>query len=86
MDSLTRANDITTVISYARTNDLVNQHDLVGNIVDIYHQRIENDENFYPTRNNMDDIIIQAYNRKMNENRVSAGLLSQTSQDYEEIL
>ena len=85
MNSLTRANELTTIINYARTDNLVNEHNLMPQVVEIYQERMVNDENFYPSRNNMDDIIVQAYNRRIMENRRNAGIIGQSTQNFDEI-
>ncbi len=85
MIGLVRANEYRAFIKYVREDDFAKEHGLMDYAIDIYESRISNDENFHPSIEDMDIIINQAYNRKINENRLNAKLLSQTSQDYGEI-
>ena len=85
MNSLTRANELTNMINYARADNLVNEHNLMPYVVEIYQEKIAEDENFYPSRNNMDDIIVKAYNRKMADNTRNTGILGQSTQNFDEI-
>lgn len=85
MNTLTRANDLTTVLNYARRNDLVNEYRLMDYVYEIYQDRLSQNENFYPTDEDMQDIITQAYNRRINENRMASNLLNPSSQYYDEI-
>ena len=85
MIGLVRANEYRAFIKYVREDDFAKEHGLMDYAIDIYESRISNDENFHPSIEDMDIIINQAYNRKINDNRLNAKLLSQTSQDYGEI-
>ena len=85
MTGLVRANEYRAFIKYVREDDFAKEHGLMDYAIDIYESRISNDENFHPSIEDMDIIINQAYNRKINDNRLNAKLLSQTSQDYGEI-
>lgn len=85
MNSLTSANELTNMINYARADNLVNEHNLMPYVVEIYQEKIAEDENFYPSRNNMDDIIVKVYNRKMANNTRNAGILGQSTQNFDEI-
>ncbi len=85
MNSLTRANDLTTIINYARTDNLVNEHNLMPYVVEIYQEIIEKNENFYPSRTNMDDIIAQAHNRKILGNTRNVGFIRNSTKNFEEI-
>ncbi len=85
MNSLTRANDLTTIINYARTDNLVNEHNLMPYVVEIYQEIIEKNENFYPSRTNMDDIIAQAHNRKILGNTRNVGFIGNSTKNFEEI-
>ena len=73
------------MINYARADNLVNEHNLMPYVVEIYQEKIAEDENFYPSRNNMDDIIVKVYNRKMANNTRNAGILGQSTQNFDEI-
>lgn len=85
MNSLTRANDLTTIINYARTDNLVNEHNLMPYVVEIYQEIIEKNENFYPSRTNMDDIIAQAHNRKILGNARNVGFIGKSTKNFDEI-
>lgn len=85
MIGLVRANEYRAFIKYVREDNFAKEHGLMDYAIDIYESRISNDENFHPSIEDMDIIINQAYNRKINDNRLNAKLLSQTSQDYGEI-
>jgi len=85
MNSLTRANDLTTIINYARTDNLVNEHNLMPYVVEIYQEIIETNENFYPSRTIMVDIIAQAHNRKILGNTRNVGFIRNSTKNFEEI-
>ena len=85
MNSFTRANELSIMMNYARTNPIVNENNLMPDVYDIYQERVANDENFHPSRANMDDIIAQAYNRRMVQNRRNAGVLGQATENFDEI-
>ena len=85
MIGLVRANEYRAFIKYVREDDFAKEHGLMDYAIDIYESRISKDENFHQSIEAMDIIINHAYNRKINENRLNAKLLSQTSQDYGEI-
>ena len=85
MNSFTRANELSIMMNYARTNPIVNENNLMPDVYDIYQERVANDENFHPSRANMDDIIAQAHNRRMVQNRRNAGVLGQATENFGEI-
>lgn len=85
MNSFTRANELSIMMNYARINPIVNENNLMPDVYDIYQERVANDENFHPSRANMDDIIAQAHNRRMVQNRRNAGVLGQATENFDEI-
>ena len=85
MSSFTRASELSTMMNYARGNPLVNENNLMPYVFDIYHEILARDENFHPSRANMEDIIAQAYNRRMLENRRNAGVIGQATENFDEI-